>query len=110
MQSRIDRLEGLVLSLMNGGAGPGGDNLSERSESVSTGGGKEGMGRMGEEEAGCDMDRMDDEDVGMKSVRTAFGVMKFDGDKSYYRGETHWAAILQEVSALKLVRREAWRR
>ncbi|KAG0131278.1 putative C6 transcription factor [Tuber indicum] len=108
MQSRIDRLEGLVLRLM----GSGGNHVSsppDRETSASTDDGTN-------KNKCCD----DDDDVGMGSahgdekrrgegesdedveeVRSALGIMKVDQGKSYYRGETHWAAILSEISEVK---------
>ena len=54
-----------------------------------------GYGENGEhEEPECDKSTECD----VEEVRNALGVMKVQGGKSYYRGETHWVAILSEVS------------
>lgn len=105
MQSRIDRLEGLVLSLMGSNGSPNSSPRNrERSDST------DGEPRNGkyhddeEEDIGmrsvCEDDkvqengRIEDE---VEEVRGALGIMKMDQGRSYYRGETHWAAILSEV-------------
>ncbi|RPA92007.1 hypothetical protein L873DRAFT_1711756 [Choiromyces venosus 120613-1] len=118
MQSRIDRLEGLVLKLM----GSGGNHLSpptgrERSASADDGTNKVKRCDDDDDDDGGDDD---DDDIGMGSihedenrraegesdedveeVRSALGVMKVDRGRSFYRGETHWAAILSEISEVK---------
>ncbi|CUS07695.1 unnamed protein product [Tuber aestivum] len=111
MQSRIDRLEGLVLRLM----GSGGNHISppvdrERSASADDGTNKNkrsdddddddddvGMGSIHEDER----HRGGESDEDVEEVRSALGIMKVDQGKSYYRGETHWAAILSEISEVK---------
>lgn len=105
MQARIDRLEGLVLRLM----GSGGNHVSpstdrERSVSTDTGTNKSkryddddvGMGSIHEDEKHRNEGESDGD---VEEVRSALGIMKVDQGKSYYRGETHWAAILSEVRA-----------
>ena len=99
MQNRIDRLEGLVLSLMTNGsqsAGPAaaaaavsGDSssVSQRTQNLDT-----------------DVDDMDlkDEESDTEQVTKSFGVMKVDNrsQKSYYVSEAHWSAMLAEVCRL----------
>lgn len=116
MQSRIDRLEGLVLSLMSGNS----NNVSPRARdarSSSSGGGAASYTESRDGDAEDDDDAMGydehdgnhgnhvrrektvEEDV--EEVRNALGVMKVMGGKTYYRGETHWAAILSEITEVK---------
>ena len=125
MQSRIDRLEGLVLSLMSGNS----NNVSPRARdtlrnsppdgAVFTephGGDAEGdydamgYGEQEEQEGDCEGegheagDEEQEQSAGTQSldaeveeVRNALGIMKVHGGKSFYLGETHWAALLMEV-------------
>lgn len=96
MQNRIDRLEGLVLSLMTNGSpstgpatamevisGSGSSAQTRNSNSVS----------IDEDEAPMGQDESDTE-----QVTKSFGVMKVDNNKSYYISDSHWASVLSEVS------------
>lgn len=105
MQSRIDRLEGLVLSLMGSNGSPNSSPRNrERSDSTEDGLRNEkyhdddeediGMRSIHEEDKGHESGRVEDE---VEEMRGALGIMKMDQGRSYYRGETHWAAILSEV-------------
>jgi len=106
MQARIDRLEGLVLRLM----GSGGNHVSpstdrERSESTDNGTNKSKR-YDDDDDVGMDSIHGDEKhrnegesDGDVEEVRSALGIMKVDQGKSYYRGGTHWAAILSEVRA-----------
>ncbi|KAG6025022.1 hypothetical protein E4U41_001627 [Claviceps citrina] len=107
MQNRIDRLEGLVLSLMhNGGAanaGAGGRprNGASTSQSVADGGssaGATGQPR-GEEAAMAGDEESDVDDHLAKSI----GVLKVDADKgkSMYFGQEHWHLILSDIAEVK---------
>lgn len=53
-----------------------------------------GMGSIHEDEKSHENGGIEDE---VEEVRSALGIMKVEQGKSYYRGETHWAAILSEV-------------
>ena len=103
MQSRIDRLEGLVLSLMSGNS----NDVSPRHRdtrssssgaAVSYPNSRDGEGEddddMGYDETGGETEKQEDP---VEEVRNALGIMKVHAGKSFYRGETHWAAILSEV-------------
>jgi hypothetical protein len=101
MQSRIDRLEGLVLSLMGSNAQVPGRN----------------RGRSDSAEVSLHRIKTDDDDDQMRSiqgdgdghpsgaesddeveeVRSALGIMKVERGESFYRGETHWVTLLSEV-------------
>ncbi|KAL8689447.1 MAG: hypothetical protein Q9224_004637 [Gallowayella concinna] len=101
MQNRIDRLEGLVLSLMTNGAqsaGPAaaGRTLSmseetgsmEYSQDIDAGGvdHQHGMMKPDGEEAESETDQ----------VAQSMGVLKVMDNKSMYFGEAHWSAVLQD--------------
>ena len=103
MQNRIDRLEGLVLSLMTNGPQSSGPAAATRalSMSASTGSmeypqeveidginGVNGMMKPEGEEAESETDQ----------VAQSLGVLKVENNKSMYYGENHWAAVLQDVS------------
>lgn len=99
MQNRIDRLEGLVLSLMTNGASAPGPAaavaaISSRSQSDSVG----SLQVDGEDD---DMIKEEDEeDSEVEGVANSLGVLKVDADKgkSMYLGDSHWHLVLQDVS------------
>jgi hypothetical protein len=104
MQNRIDRLEGLVLSLMTNGAQSAGPAAAaaaiSRSQSDSTGTGSASFPH--------DLDRDDDdmikeeeeEESDVEGVTNSLGVLKVDADagKSLYLGDSHWHLVLADVS------------
>lgn len=89
MQNRIDRLEGLVLSLMTNGAQSSGPTAAM--EALSAGGSSESK---------PDIEDTKEDESDTEQVTRSFGVMKFDtqSQKSYYVSEAHWASILSDVS------------
>ncbi|KAJ5520856.1 hypothetical protein N7463_001309 [Penicillium fimorum] len=98
MQNRIDRLEGLVLSLMTNGPqseGPAAAMAAISGESSAS------SARLSHdydiEEEG--MEGAEDSDT--DQVTKSFGVMKMDNNKSYYISEAHWAAILHDISEVR---------
>lgn len=100
MQSRIDRLEGLVLSLMTNGAPSAGPAAAAaalardaRSASKDAPQDTTDTDSMVKEEESEDESDVDD-------VTNSLGVMKVDANKSMYVGESHWAAVLNDVSHL----------
>ncbi|EMC93665.1 hypothetical protein BAUCODRAFT_53895, partial [Baudoinia panamericana UAMH 10762] len=108
MQNRIDRLEGLVLSLMtNGGAQPGAAAAaqaaitSSRSNSFSTGSDHrldaEGADMIREEPDGVHGE--DDSEV--DQVSKTIGIMKIDNGRAVFASDEHWYAILGEISEVK---------
>jgi hypothetical protein len=109
MQNRIDRLEGLVLSLMNNGYGSEGPTAANSAlgQNSSTENLKKGYHypeAPGEpEDDDEDMDEEDgieEEDEGedeMEKVSNKFGIMKVATNRAVYIGETHWASILNDV-------------
>lgn len=101
MQNRIDRLEGLVLSLMHGGAtidpataaAAGAATTQTTTESSSS--------AQAAREEGTPMAE-DDSDV-EESLAESLGVLKVDMDKgkSLYVGQQHWHTILADISEVK---------
>ena len=104
MQNRIDRLEGLVLSLMTNGAQSQGPAAASRTLSMSNSTGSmeypqdydvDGVnnpnGMMRPDGEGAESSDTD-------QVAQSLGVLKVFDNKSMYFGEAHWAAILQDVS------------
>ncbi|OAX78854.1 hypothetical protein ACJ72_06832 [Emergomyces africanus] len=101
MQNRIDRLEGLVLSLMTNGAqtaGPAAAHAALSEESPNT------TSPQNTQELGLG-DEMDDneEESDTEQVTKSFGVMKVDSktQKSYYVSEAHWMMVLNDISEVK---------
>ncbi|KAL8712389.1 MAG: hypothetical protein Q9220_003237 [cf. Caloplaca sp. 1 TL-2023] len=103
MQNRIDRLEGLVLSLMTNGVQSTGPAAASRTLSMSASTGsldypqdveidgiqdQGGMMKPDGEEAESETDQ----------VAQSLGVLKVFDKQSMYFGEAHWAAILQDAS------------
>lgn len=106
MQNRIDRLEGLVLSLMTNGpqaAGPAAAAAAINSSNVpaSVSGSSENARQ---EVENTEMIQEEDEEVNgedseVDTVTKSMGVMKVDGQgKAFFASEAHWYAILGEVS------------
>jgi hypothetical protein len=108
MQNRIDRLEGLVLSLMtSGGSQPGATAAaqaainSSRSNSLSTGSelrlDPEGSDMIREEPEGV----QDGEESEVEQVSKQIGIMKMDNGRAVFASDAHWYAILGEISEVK---------
>ncbi|KAL9616982.1 MAG: hypothetical protein Q9160_008209 [Pyrenula sp. 1 TL-2023] len=98
MQNRIDRLEGLVLSLMTNGqqaAGPTAANALLATNLSSSSGQSQNDG---------DNQMIDGEDESeTDQVAESLGVMKvFDNNtKTMYYGEAHWAAVLHGIREVR---------
>jgi len=106
MQNRIDRLEGLVLSLMTNGAQSAGPAAAaaaiHRSQSDSA----------ASSSFPLDVDQGDDDmikeeedgDSDVEGVANSFGVLKVDAEKgkSLYFGDSHWHLVLSDVSICSL--------
>jgi hypothetical protein len=109
MQNRIDRLEGLVLSLMTNGpqsAGPAAavaalaQTTSNSMPASSVSGSSSGFPVDTDETNHDDMEEdMDDQEV--DNVAKSIGVMKVDGGKNLFISEAHWYSILAEISEVK---------
>lgn len=98
MQNRIDRLEGLVLSLMTNGNQSAGPAAAMAAISAnSSAGGSTGLSN----DIDIDIDEDGEggpEESDTEQVTKSFGVMKMDNNKSYYISEAHWASVLNDVS------------
>ena len=106
MQNRIDRLEGLVLSLMtNGNQAPG--TAAAQQALSSAGAGSMSSGSLISPNIDESLDEMEEEmgedESETDKVTKSFGVMKVDAErqKTFYIGESHWAALLSEISEVK---------
>jgi hypothetical protein len=98
MQNRIDRLEGLVLSLMTNGAQSAGPAAAHAAIANSMSGSSidqpydlvnDAPESIKEEEEG------DESEV--EHVTKSIGIMKMDNTKTIFASEAHWYAILGEV-------------
>jgi hypothetical protein len=99
MQNRIDRLEGLVLSLMTNGAQSAGPAAAAAALSASTSNGTpDDPQEYDVDEDDMVKDEVRDDESETDQVTKSFGVMKVDNNKSMYFGEAHWATILSDVS------------
>ncbi|KAI0206226.1 fungal-specific transcription factor domain-containing protein [Astrocystis sublimbata] len=118
MQNRIDRLEGLVLSLMHGGANIDPSTVAAAAEATSSRSGpqtdlsnldnspslrldRDKEGEMKDDEDG-DGDGDGDSDVD-DNLAESLGVLKVDVDqgKSMYIGQEHWHSLLADVTEVK---------
>ena len=107
MQNRIDRLEGLVLSLMTQAPQATGPNAA--AEALEKG--DLPTASVSVIDPGLDHDEMRDDNVDgatadeseTDGVTKSFGVMKVDAEKqnTFYVGEAHWATLLNEISEVK---------
>jgi len=103
MQTRIDRLEGLVLSLMTNGAQSAGPAAAvaaiSRSQSDSA---ASSFPPDQDREEDDDMIKEEDEDgeSDVEGVTNSLGILKVDADqgKSMYYGDSHWHMVLSDVS------------
>jgi hypothetical protein len=102
MQNRIDRLEGLVLSLMTNGAQSAGPAAAaaaiSRSQSDSTG--SSAFPHDLDQEDDDMVKEEDEEGSDVEDVTNSLGVLKVDADKgkSMYFGDSHWHLVLADVS------------
>ena len=106
MQNRIDRLEGLVLSLMTNGSEQGGPTQARaaiagsRSYSLSTGSESrldvEGSDLIAEESQSAEA-----EDSDVAEVSKGIGIMKMDNGRAVFASDAHWYAILGELTEVK---------
>lgn len=101
MQNRIDRLEGLVLSLMTNGAQSAGPAAAvaaiSRSTSDSVGSAPVNLGFEQDDDMVKEEEEEGDSDI--ESVSNSFGVLKVDSEKhkSMYFGDSHWHMVLADV-------------
>jgi hypothetical protein len=97
MQNRIDRLEGLVLSLMTNGAQSAGPVAAQAAIANSLSGST--LDSISYPNDGPESIQEDDEgeDSEVEQVAKSIGVMKMDNNKTIFASEAHWYAILGEV-------------
>lgn len=97
MQNRIDRLEGLVLSLMTNGPNAAGPTAAQAalSGSISGSSAENPLETTAPESIKEEMGREEESDV--EQVAKSIGVMKMDNNKTIFASEAHWYAILGEV-------------
>ncbi|KIW48321.1 uncharacterized protein PV06_00923 [Exophiala oligosperma] len=108
MQNRIDRLEGLVLSLMTNGSQSVGPAAVQQALSAGTsvaGSGSLGPPLDNELDETTMMDDGDNQEAESETdgVTQSFGILKVDAEKqkTFYVGEAHWAALLSEIGEVK---------
>ncbi|KIW97665.1 uncharacterized protein Z519_01249 [Cladophialophora bantiana CBS 173.52] len=108
MQNRIDRLEGLVLSLMTNGSQAVGPTAA--AQALSAGSSTMESGSLGpnldnELDESAMMDDADGQEPESETdgVTKSFGILKVDAEKqkTFYVGEAHWAALLNEIGEVK---------
>ena len=107
MQNRVDRLEGLVLSLMTNGSQSAGPVAAQAAISGNVGSGSLGPSLDDDMDDNDMDDDNNDNDEGQDSetenVTKRFGVMKVDVDRkrTFYIGEAHWAALLNDIAEVR---------
>jgi len=99
MQSRINRLENLVLSLMTNGPQAVGQAAAAALIADSTSPGSSEELQMPDADNIKDSSR--DEDSEVERVSTSIGVMKVNNDRQYYASEAHWWTILSDIAEVK---------
>ncbi|KAL3478995.1 fungal-specific transcription factor domain-containing protein [Aspergillus californicus] len=100
MQNRIDRLEGLVLSLMTNGSQSDGPAAAMAAIS-GAGSTTDSAQHVLDLDVDVDDDAPVHEDSETEQVTKSFGIMKVDNNKSYYISDAHWASVLSEISEVK---------
>ena len=113
MQNRIDRLEGLVLSLMTNGAQSAGPAAAAAAISRSHSDSAASSSLPYDQEYENDdmiKEEGEEEESDVEGVTNSLGVLKVDADqgKSMYVGDSHWHLVLADVSNFShlLVRHE----
>ncbi|KAK4197733.1 fungal-specific transcription factor domain-containing protein [Triangularia verruculosa] len=110
MQNRIDRLEGLVLSLMHGGANievpaPSGTNNKATSDHAArnTPSTVDNSSSVTKADSQLEDTVLDGDESDIDDVANSLGVLKVDPTKSkhIYLGEEHWHTILLDIAEVK---------
>ncbi|TAQ85030.1 hypothetical protein B7494_g6642 [Chlorociboria aeruginascens] len=107
MQNRIDRLEGLVLSLMTNGAQSAGPVAAaaaiNRSQSDSAGSFTLPADVDRDDDDDMIKEEEEDEDSDVGGVSNSLGHLKVDSDrgKAFYYGDSHWHTVLNDISEVK---------
>jgi len=106
MQNRIDRLEGLVLSLMHGGASlelsptaPPGSGVTTAQSITDSG----SSARIGTGDDSAMPDEEDDDSDTDDGLAGSIGMLKVDSDKgkAMYIGQEHWHTVLFDIAEVK---------
>ncbi|KAK0703833.1 hypothetical protein B0T26DRAFT_658508 [Lasiosphaeria miniovina] len=108
MQNRIDRLEGLVLSLMHGGANIDASSAAAVAATATTAVAAAAAtdsgssAKIDRDDAGAMQGDDEDSDID-EGLASSLGVLKVDADrgKSMYVGQEHWHTILADISEVK---------
>jgi hypothetical protein len=95
MQNRIDRLEGLVLSLMTNGAQSAGPAAAQAAIANSLNGSIDASYDLSNGPESIPEEDGDESEV--EHVTKSIGVMKVDNNRAIFASEAHWYAILGEV-------------
>ncbi|RMZ79425.1 hypothetical protein DV738_g3312, partial [Chaetothyriales sp. CBS 135597] len=109
MQNRIDRLEGLVLSLMTNGASSAGPTAATQAlaaNAIDNGSGSSPRPNLiADPDDGQDSEGevQDDDESDTEHLTKSFGILKVDQEKgkTIYIGDAHWGALLQEIAEVK---------
>ncbi|KAH7372239.1 hypothetical protein BKA66DRAFT_572363 [Pyrenochaeta sp. MPI-SDFR-AT-0127] len=109
MQNRIDRLEGLVLSLMTNGAQSAGPAAAQAAiaHSLNSATSEQQFdptamnSRMSIGAPDSIPEEDADEESEMENVTKSIGVMKVNNNQTIFASEAHWYAILGELSEVK---------
>ncbi|KAL5116251.1 hypothetical protein ACEQ8H_005809 [Pleosporales sp. CAS-2024a] len=105
MQNRIDRLEGLVLSLMTNGAQSAGPAAAQAAlaRSMSSASSEQQFDMAGPMSIGAPDSIPEDagDESDMETVTKSIGVMKVHNNATVFASEAHWYAILGEISEVK---------
>jgi hypothetical protein len=99
MQNRIDRLEGLVLSLMTNGAQSAGPAAAQAAIAHSLNGSIDAPYDLSNGPESIPEEDGDESEV--EHVTKSIGVMKVDNNRAIFASEAHWYAILGELSEVK---------
>ncbi|KAF2278277.1 uncharacterized protein EI97DRAFT_249612 [Westerdykella ornata] len=107
MQNRIDRLEGLILSLMTNGAQSAGPAAAQAAIANTLAGCPYGSSENSYSASHSNPEsiREEEEEEGDESevekVAKSIGVMKMDNNRTIFASEAHWYAILGEIAEVK---------
>jgi len=104
MQNRIDRLEGLVLSLMTNGAQSAGPTAAAAAIAGASTGSISGSSSSAPIDLQQDemiKEEYEGEDSEVDQVAKSIGVMKVDNNRAIFASEAHWYAILGEIAEVK---------
>ncbi|KAK7943454.1 uncharacterized protein PG986_012567 [Apiospora aurea] len=106
MQNRIDRLEGLVLSLMHGGASIDASSIEAPAANAHASGASmtDSSGpRLDRDDEASMRDEVDEDSDVDDGLATSLGVLKVDADrgKSMYIGQEHWHTLLADITEVK---------